>query len=170
VAASNNRVHIPWSLYYCLFAPHISMVLFFAYIPFVVNHAINATPPERLQQWRTIWRALPFVNGMGRSRVSKQVQWYFGNIWTTAPHFNIYQAINTEYLFQEWSFETNPKVNSSLVIQGTHLCVISKNIYECWQHLMKFTKSFLQCFIYVDFVSGPFWKIVPLAQNSLARP
>ena len=28
VAASNNRVHMPWSLYYCLFAPHICMVLF----------------------------------------------------------------------------------------------------------------------------------------------
>jgi len=50
VAASNNRVHMPWSLYYCLFAPHICMVLFFTHIPFVVNHTINATPPERLQQ------------------------------------------------------------------------------------------------------------------------
>jgi len=27
-----------------------SMVLFFTHIPFVVNHTINATPPERLQQ------------------------------------------------------------------------------------------------------------------------
>jgi len=27
------------------------MVLFFTHIPFVVNHTINATPPERLQQW-----------------------------------------------------------------------------------------------------------------------
>jgi len=26
------------------------MVLFFRHIPFVVNHTINATPPERLQQ------------------------------------------------------------------------------------------------------------------------
>jgi len=26
------------------------MVLFFAYIPFVVSHTINATPLERLQQ------------------------------------------------------------------------------------------------------------------------
>jgi len=26
-------------------------VLFFAHIPFVVNHTINATPPERLQQY-----------------------------------------------------------------------------------------------------------------------
>ena len=51
VAANNNRVHMPWSLYYCLFAPHICMVLFFTHIPFVVNHTINATPPERLQQW-----------------------------------------------------------------------------------------------------------------------
>ena len=49
-AASNNRVHMPWSLYYCLFAPHICMVLFFTHNPFVVNHTINATPPERLQQ------------------------------------------------------------------------------------------------------------------------
>ena len=44
VAASNNRVHMPWSLYYCLFAPHIRMVLFFTHIPFVVNHTFNATP------------------------------------------------------------------------------------------------------------------------------
>jgi len=50
VAASNNRVHMPWSLYYSLFAPHICMVLFFMHISFVVNHTINATPPERLQQ------------------------------------------------------------------------------------------------------------------------
>jgi len=50
VAASNNRVHMPLSLYYCLFAPHICMVSFFTHIPFLVNHTINATPPERLQQ------------------------------------------------------------------------------------------------------------------------
>jgi len=49
VAATNNRVHMPWSLYYCLFAPHKCMVLFFTHIPFVVNHIIDATPPERLQ-------------------------------------------------------------------------------------------------------------------------
>ena len=29
------------------------MVLFFTHIPFVVNHTINATPPERLQQSHT---------------------------------------------------------------------------------------------------------------------
>jgi len=51
VAASNNRVHMPWSLCYCLFAPQVCMVLFFTHIPFVVNHTINATPPERLQQY-----------------------------------------------------------------------------------------------------------------------
>jgi len=27
------------------------MVLFFTHIPFVVNHTINATSPERLQQY-----------------------------------------------------------------------------------------------------------------------
>ena len=37
--------------YYCLFAPCIVYwVLFFAHIPFVVNHTFNATPAERLQQ------------------------------------------------------------------------------------------------------------------------
>ena len=51
VAASNNRVHMPWSLYYCLFAPRVCMVLFFTHIPFVVNYTFNATPPERLQQY-----------------------------------------------------------------------------------------------------------------------
>ena len=29
---------------------HIHILLFFVHIPFVVNHTINATPPERLQQ------------------------------------------------------------------------------------------------------------------------
>jgi len=28
------------------------MVLFFTHIPFVVNHTISATPPERLQQYK----------------------------------------------------------------------------------------------------------------------
>jgi len=36
--------------YYCLLTPRIYISLFFAHIPFVVNHTINATPPERLQQ------------------------------------------------------------------------------------------------------------------------
>jgi len=27
------------------------MVLFFTHIPFMVNHTINATPPERLQHY-----------------------------------------------------------------------------------------------------------------------
>ena len=50
VAASNNRDHARNLTHYCLLAPHICMVLFFTHIPFVVNHTINATPPERLQQ------------------------------------------------------------------------------------------------------------------------
>ena len=39
-------VHMPQSLHYCLFAPHICMVLFFTHIPFVVNHTFNATTPN----------------------------------------------------------------------------------------------------------------------------
>jgi len=48
VATSNNRDHPTRSLY-C--SRHIHVFLFFAHIPFVVNHTINATPPERLQQY-----------------------------------------------------------------------------------------------------------------------
>ena len=35
---------------------HAYIFLFFAHIPFVVNHTINATPPERLQQYHTLKR------------------------------------------------------------------------------------------------------------------
>jgi len=31
VAASSNRVHTPWSLYYCLFTPHIYGVVLCAH-------------------------------------------------------------------------------------------------------------------------------------------
>jgi len=51
---SITRDYTPRSLYYCLFAPHVFMVLFFTHIPFVVNRTINATPPERLQHWTNV--------------------------------------------------------------------------------------------------------------------
>jgi len=38
-------------------ATHI-MVLFFTHIPFVVNHAINATPPERFQHYLCAYLAI----------------------------------------------------------------------------------------------------------------
>ena len=41
-----GRACTPRSLYYCLFAPHICMVLFFTHIPFVVNHTINVLRPK----------------------------------------------------------------------------------------------------------------------------
>jgi len=46
-----GRASMPQSLFYCLFAPRICMVLFFTHILFVVNHIINATPLERLHQY-----------------------------------------------------------------------------------------------------------------------
>ena len=45
VAASNNRDH---SIIACL--RHAYIFLFFPHIQFVVNHTINTTPPDRLQQ------------------------------------------------------------------------------------------------------------------------
>ena len=47
---SITRDYTPRSLFYCLFAPHIWMVLFFTHIPFVVNHTFNTTPSEGWQQ------------------------------------------------------------------------------------------------------------------------
>ena len=49
VAASNNKDHAPQLLLARATYTNI-MVLFFTHIPFVVNHTINATPSERLQQ------------------------------------------------------------------------------------------------------------------------
>jgi len=49
VAAINNKDHAPQSLLLLLVRATYIMVLFFTHIPFVVNHTINATPPERLQ-------------------------------------------------------------------------------------------------------------------------
>jgi len=48
-AASNNRDHASQSLTIAC-SHHAHIFLFFAHIPFVMNHTINATPPERLQQ------------------------------------------------------------------------------------------------------------------------
>jgi len=49
--ASKNRDHASQSLLLLLARATYIMVLFFAHTPFVVNHTINATPLERLQQY-----------------------------------------------------------------------------------------------------------------------
>jgi len=49
VVAASNNIMLAISFTIASRATYI-MVLFFAHIPFVVNHTINATPPERLQQ------------------------------------------------------------------------------------------------------------------------
>jgi len=50
VAASNNRDHAPRSLYYCLFAPHICIVVLRAHPVRGESHN-HATSPERLQHY-----------------------------------------------------------------------------------------------------------------------
>jgi len=49
--SKQHRDHASQSLLLLLARLTYIMVLFFAHIPFVVNHTINATPPERLQQY-----------------------------------------------------------------------------------------------------------------------
>jgi len=47
-----GRASTSQSLFLLLARAAYIMVLFFTHIPFVVNHTINATPPERLQQYQ----------------------------------------------------------------------------------------------------------------------
>ena len=71
---SITRDYTPRSLSYWLFAPHMCMVLFFTHIPFVVNHTINATPPERLQQYNeTFFDCTPSL-----FRLKKRIKAGFG--------------------------------------------------------------------------------------------
>jgi len=50
VAASNNRDHASQSLLLLLARTTHIYFSFFAHIPFMLNHIINAMPPEKLQQ------------------------------------------------------------------------------------------------------------------------
>jgi len=50
VAASNNRDQC-FAISRIACSRHAYILLFFAHIPSVVNHTINATPPERLQHY-----------------------------------------------------------------------------------------------------------------------
>jgi len=52
VAASNNRDHAR-NLLLLLARATYTMVLVFTHIPFLVNHTINATLPQKLQQDQT---------------------------------------------------------------------------------------------------------------------
>jgi len=53
MAASNNRDHARNLSYYCLLAPRIYVFLFFAHIPFMVNHTINKKRKDN--QWKYLW-------------------------------------------------------------------------------------------------------------------
>jgi len=87
---SIGRTYTPRSLCYCLFAPHMCMVLFFTHIPFVVNHTTNATPPERLQQCP--------------APVNQQIQLKF--CWKIPRLINILCILQAYTNKQSWVFST----------------------------------------------------------------
>jgi len=58
---SNSRDHASQSLLLLLARTTYTMVLFFMHIPFVVNHTINATPPERLQHHAVTTSTRPLI-------------------------------------------------------------------------------------------------------------
>ena len=89
---SNNRDHVPQSLYYCVFVRH-KWMLFFAHIPFVVNHAYNANQRRgcnnipSLSQW-TAPIARSFCEGC---------TWHDLHILVTAPfllHVSLSRSAN----------------------------------------------------------------------------
>ena len=137
LAASNNRVHMPWLLYYCLFAPQICMVLFFTHIPFVVNHAFNETPPERLQHnhyltdtkilLTSITKRKEFVS----CRPLFHLPWsqysvcsWLGTIWLRYLRLftwswrleTILITLSTVWKFSVWNLIYNPKITACRVI------------------------------------------------------
>jgi len=61
VAAINNRDYLTRSLCYCLFAPHI-LVLLFVHILFVMNRTFKAMPTERLQQHPPLFYNKPHLS------------------------------------------------------------------------------------------------------------
>jgi len=77
----SNDKDRPMRSLYCLFTPHIWMLLF-AYIPFVVNCTFNATPTERLQQ-----DSPPVFNEPHRSHVlfCEDCIWHHLCILVTTP-------------------------------------------------------------------------------------
>ena len=52
--SKQHRDHASQSLLLLLASATHMMVLFFPLIPFVVNHTINAAPPERLQHYKAV--------------------------------------------------------------------------------------------------------------------
>ena len=63
VATSNNRDHMPWSLYYCLFAPHICGVVLRAHSICGEMHI------QRNANWEFATTSPPFYNEPHRSHI-----------------------------------------------------------------------------------------------------
>jgi len=102
VAASNNRVHMPWSLYYCLFTPHRCIVVLRAH-PVMVNHTFKAMPMERLLQHPSFlqWTAQCFVKALHSTTSTSWSQHHFAAIGEArapcAQSFTLWQQATTEF-------------------------------------------------------------------------
>ena len=90
------------------------MVLFFKHIPFVVNHTINATPPERLQQC------------IGNDVISKFVTSQLSNSIKTV---NIFDSFIDVHLCPPTLKKVPPPMSATLVISIWNLNLRIKNIF-----------------------------------------
>jgi len=61
------------------------LVLFFAHIPFVVNHTFNKTPTERLQHYQ-FWENYQRFKYVSLEKYAKNVKHAFNINWSI-PHF-----------------------------------------------------------------------------------
>jgi len=99
VAASNNRDNarnLPARATY-------TMVLFFTHIPFVVNHTINATPPERLQQDHCLVTIVLFESGK-RSLLRESIC-ILETMFTLLPAT---LSRSGQWMFENHSFKSSP--------------------------------------------------------------
>jgi len=74
-----RRAYTSQSLLLLLARATHMMVLFFTHIPFVVNHTINATPPERLQQYQSYSLQTKLIENV-RCRASNMTYSHFYTI------------------------------------------------------------------------------------------
>ena len=114
VAASNSRVHMPWSLYYCLFAPRIYMVLFFTHIPFVVNHTINATPRR----------------GCNSITIHVQIHHHFSSCFLSAGQWPLLTK------FPPW---LKPQVTPMIITKSYNKCKKDIDMFKCPRRIFNFS-------------------------------
>jgi len=117
------------------------MVLFFTHIPFVVNHTINATPPERLQQYHICFA------GLGKHQ--NAVEQFYGSMAK-----EVRKCVNVDISSCKWTFY-NWRLTLLRQTVADLLLYVVVFMYAC-----PFRNALLQAELYtfVLFSHSSFWR------------